>query len=412
MKTFMNFSLVLGSYTLRVGSGTVVFILMARLLGPAAFGQFAYWLAWATLLAIPVNFGFNALVLRGFGAEPDRALTLMSEVLLAKLSLAGLPLLFVVLSPIWLTATDAAILALLCLAQVCDSFGEFYLLGFRIGPDYAKEGKAAGINAAVHMAVTGLVIWFWPDPLHAALGFACSRAVGLLLARAQCLACVGRLCRPACATLRRTLRAGWAFALELGLFTVSAQLDSLLISSILGPAALGIYQAGLKLVQALVRMAPVIAQAALPALAQEYGTPGFARKGRRVMLIFAVAGAGLAGLMASMGAALALRLFGNGFASLAPLMPLFGVILFLRIVETGMGLVLVAAGLQHRKVWLVGMQLAAMLLFGWPALQQAGVIGWQWVTIVSLGVLLLLYLRLMLRHHLQATPISLHEGPA
>ena len=392
---FTGFCLVMGSYCLRVGAGTVVFIVIARMLGPAAFGHFAYWLALATLLAMPVNFGFNALVLRSFGAAPERALSLMAEIQLAKLMLACLPLMLVALGWLWLPVADAAMLSLLSLGQVCESFAEFYLLGFRRRPDYVEESKAASVSAALHMAIMGVTIWQWPDALHAAAGFACSRAIGMLFTRQRCVRCCGKIGVPAMATVRASLQAAWAYALELGLFTVHAQVDSLFINAALGPAALGIYQAGVKLVQGIARFAPVWAQALLPGLARQRGSAGFKREAGRVMLSFALAGAFSGVLLAMVGAVIVHMLFGDAFATLADLLPLFGAMLFLRIAETGTGVVLVASGLQHKKVWLVGLQLTGMLVAGWPVLVMAGLRGWQWLTIASLMALITMYWRVL-----------------
>jgi hypothetical protein len=73
-------------------------------------------------------------------------------------------------------------------------------------------------------------------------------------------------------------------------------------------------------------------------------------------------------------------------------MPLFGLILFLRFIETGVGLLLVAKNLQSIKVWLVALQLIFMLCGGFYMLNIMGLKGWQCLNIVSLASLLIAYL--------------------
>jgi O-antigen/teichoic acid export membrane protein len=392
-----GFFFVLCGNTLRLGSGLLVTVLLARQLGPAGFGSFAYPLALATLAVVPLNFGLATVVLRRFGVAPKGRAEAMAEALSAKLLLC-FPLLVVCLFAAWFLPTAvAAVWAPLLLAQTAESFAELYQLGFRAADRYEAEAGTAAWVSMLHILLMAVAVWQLPTAVACAWFFFLSRLLGLMVTawRAQRAYAKVRL-----AGLRdafRVLREAKAYALEYGLNTVAAQLDSVLIEAHLGLRSLGLYQAGMKLVQGLSRLAPILALYLLPRVARgiharvSEGQPG---AGPQVLLTLAVFG----GFGAIAGTAIALAavpltrvLFGTGYSELAALLPWFGLLLALRFLETGAGVVLVAADLQSRKVWLVALQLALLLGLGSWALSRWGLIGWLAVAIGTTVILLLLY---------------------
>ncbi len=396
MRVAGNFALVLTGYVLRLSAGMVVFVILARLLGPAPFGRFAYWLAIATILAIPVNYGFNSMVLRSFGAERQRAPEVMGDVLMAKMLLAGLVVLLAGIGLPWVPAGDRALFVALLVAQICESFSEYYTLGFRVKGHFSRETVTASMVSVWHISLmTGIGFWF-KNADAAALAFAASRASGVVLTRYRALTSFGAIPRSSVTRAFASMKVAWAYAAELGLFTVYSQIDSLMINSMLGPAAVGLYQAGMKLVQGACRIAPVLAQVLLPELARSHANDHDVRKqALKTIAIFAGIGLG-GGLIMTVGAKpLTAMLFGKAFADLAPLLPWFGLMLFIKFTETGVGLILVAHGLQSTKVWLVAIQLALILSVGWIALSRFGLIGWQVVNIACVALLVALYALLL-----------------
>jgi O-antigen/teichoic acid export membrane protein len=175
-----------------------------------------------------------------------------------------------------------------------------------------------------------------------------------------------------------------------------------LIQSQLGVRAVGLYQAGMKLVQGVSRLAPILALYLLPRLTRVVKAGGL-QQAVLTLGVFGGIGALSGGVLALAAEPLTHVLFGAGFAELSHLLPWFGLLLALRFLETGAGLVLVAADLQSRKVWLVALQLLVLLGGGVWALQRWGLMGWLWVAIGSTVMLLGLY-ALLWRIHRSARP--------
>ena len=165
----------------------------------------------------------------------------------------------------------------------------------------------------------------------------------------------------------------------------------------LGPAGVGLYQAGMRLVEGACRLAPVFAQYVLPSLSAHAADPKrFMRRVLRVLGIFGAIGV-LGGLTLALNADfIANVLYGKEFSALVPLLPWFGVLLVLRYLETAGGLIIVAKGLQSVKIWIVAAQLIYVLAVGPYALNHWGLIGWQINVIFSLCLVLCAYTVLLL----------------
>lgn len=392
-----GFLLVAAAQGLRLGAGLVVFVIIARWLGPAPFGEFAYWLAIATLLTVPVNFGFSTLILRSFGSHPGRARETLSEVLTTKLVL-GVAVLLVGLVVLTLMDSQNArgLFFMLLVAQLFESFAEFYGLGFRVQGHFAQESATATIVASIQLAMMSAAAFFLRDLSAVALAFMLSRLIGLIFTRYRSQVLTGAIGLDALRKVPQTLKRAWAYALELGLMTAYGQIDTLIIHHTLGAHAVGLYQAGMKLVQGTSRLAPILAQVLLPTLAQKAGIPNeFRQMSARVLGVFGAAGLTCLLVLVVFADGLTAALFGAQYASLTSLLPWFGLLLCTRFLETGAGLVIVACGLQNRKVWFVAGQLLVLLVSGYVALQSFGLRGWLIANIGTVVCLLLAYAWLM-----------------
>lgn len=400
---YLGYLVMAASQFVRLASGMVVFVLLARLLGPEGFGSFSLWLAVATLVAVVTNYGFTTFCLREVGANPGGVSVLLSDVFSAKLLLSGIVLAVGCSSFVFLDRAFAILFFVLLTAQVADSFAEFFNIFFRVKGQHSAEARNALHGATVHLiAFLSLFMLESVTVLGCALIFLCTRLYVLLNTIRSGVAVLGWHSPSAIGGAFRRLRACSSYAFEIFLNTVYTQLDALVVSRIAGISGLGIYQAGMKLVQGASRAAPIIAQVVLPDVSRAHATGhGFRRAALRMVMLFSgiglVAGS-ILGIFRDFWVSL---LFGAEYLSLSSLLPLFGLVLWCRFTETGAGLVLVSMGLQHQKVKLVGMQLALLVLVGGVLGTYFGVIGWLWGVVVStlgaLGSYRWLYLRALSR---------------
>ena len=397
MPNIRNLSLLMFSFILRLAAGMLVLVLMARIQGPDLFGRFAYWLAVATLVAVPVNFGLSTYLLREIGVQRERFHALMSAALTLKLIVVAVVMIGACMALPWLDPEADLLFIALLIAQLCDSFGEFFNLGFRRDNRFTDEAKTAVATSSLHLCLVGGVLLFHGSLAFATLAFCLSRAVGCWYIRQRSAAAVGIIRPAALAQVPTLFRGSWAYAGELLLFTAYAQADTLIVKAVLGPAGVGLYQAGMRLVEGACRLAPVFAQYVLPSLSAHAADPKrFMRRVLRVLGIFGAIGV-LGGLTLALNADfIANVLYGKEFSALVPLLPWFGVLLVLRYLETAGGLIIVAKGLQSVKIWIVAAQLIYVLAVGPYALNHWGLIGWQINVIFSLCLVLCAYTVLLL----------------
>jgi len=400
---YLGYLVMAASQFVRLASGMVVFVLLARLLGPEGFGSFALWLAVATLVAVITNFGFTTFCLREIGANPGSVSVLLSDVFSAKLLLSGVVLGIGCSSLLILDHPLATLFLVLLAAQVADSFTEFFNVFFRVEGRHSSEASNALHGATVHLlAFLSLFMFESVTVLGCALMFLSTRIYVLLNTMRSGIAVLGWHSPSTIGGALRRLRACSSYAFEIFLNTVYTQLDALVVSKIAGISGLGIYQAGMKLVQGASRAAPIIAQVVLPDVSRAHAAgQGFRRAALKMVLLFSGIGLVAGSILGVFRDFWVSLLFGAEYLALSTLLPLFGLVLWCRFTETGAGLVLVSMGLQHQKVKLVGMQLALLVLVGGFLGSYFGVTGWLWGVVVStlgaLGSYRWLYLKALSR---------------
>lgn len=376
----------------RLGAGLLVLIYIARVLGSEEFGKFALWLAVATIFVIPINFGFATAILREFGREEVDKSQLLASVFAAKVMLS-LAVWSVALLLFWVMPDGfGAGVFVLIVAQTFESFTELYSLSFRAKGAYRKEATTASVVAALQLALILLAGVYFESAFEFAAVFALTRICGLVLTRLSSASVFGKIRCGSFKAGREIIKNSFPYGLEIFLNTVYTQVDSILIGAVLGLRSVGLYQAGMKMVLGFSRVGPVVAMYILPHLTQL-----FAARKESAPIIASVLGAfGLLGailwfLLAQFSQAIELEIFGNSYDGLAELLSVFGALLFVRFIETAFGMVLVAKGLQGKKVIVVTIQLVFLLFVGVPWMIWQGLVGWLFAVILSTVFLLGMY---------------------
>ncbi|NRR31609.1 oligosaccharide flippase family protein [Oxalobacteraceae bacterium] len=386
------------STAVRLVFGLLTFALMARLLGPNAFGLFMFWLSVAGLLCMLANYGFTPFVLREIGARPEQARTVMGEVLSAKFLVSALLFGGTLLSLWWIEAAVRWVFLALMAALLADSMTDFLNVGYRATNRYAAETRIATVAAALQFGVVIGAVWYVPTVLAAALAFFGSRLLVLLMTWSSQSSYFAGL-RPApLARAWARLREALAYALDFALQSLFGQIDSVVLGLFLSPLAVGLHQAGMRLVLGGSQASNVLANVFIPRLAAVTGDPVLRqREGQRLQSVFLAMGLGF-GMVLALGAKpITALLFGPGFAALAPLLPWFGLLFFVRFLASSFGIMLTSAGQQGFRAkanvghWLLILGAAALLV---PRYGNQG-----WLIAMTLGnfALAMAYLAASLR---------------
>jgi O-antigen/teichoic acid export membrane protein len=384
-------------------------ILLARRLGSAGFGAYAFIAAAIFIGNSLTTFGTDMLLMREVAARND--LQLLSPALLLQLAFSGLfitlvwtgagplmPLLFRD-SPSLGSSTIQA-LRLYSLALLPLAFYTVFssaLRGREHMDSYALLGLVSGILQA---ALAGLMPGLTLPGL----------ALGLLLIQVAVSLLAGLLC-----SLRiPDFWKAWHFRAQavpdvlrlsapiglLGLLTITCQKLSIGLVSVYGGAALtGWFAAAQRVVEACKSLHVAVFSALYPAMAREQAARPF-----RGVWAALLAGAALAALALDLLAApLVNLLFGTGFSAAIPALRILGWILLPYTLKTFLSLALVAGKQELELARALGLNLLALLALNLWLTPRFGLVGAAWAALgaesLQAGLLLA---RLKNIHWLQA----------
>lgn len=377
--------MALGTTTLvRVLTGFVLFVLLAHHWGAEAFGRFMYLFSVASLLVIACEFGFSQQILREVGRAPERAPELMGSYLAAKIWLTAgafvLALFYGLISG--LSAADALILLCLLLAATLLSYGDFLLACLRALGRFRNETEVTLKGNVLYFAGALAALYGGGGLIGVALAMVLARALHLWLTQRE-------YGRHVAGSSRLQLQPGAVFpvigrsapyGIDGAVATIFMNIDTILISHILGNTATGIYQAGARFYQGACLLAPIFGSLYLPRLAHASARDShdkalFSRHFRQLSLGLLVTGLLLALGFAFSDLYIGL-IFGRAdFAHLQTLLPWFGVLVLARFGASIYGTVLTAMGGQGVRVLIYIAALASMIPAALLLMQPLGVVG-------------------------------------
>lgn len=380
MSLARNIALMGTSTAVRLAFGMLTFVVMARLLGPASFGTVMLWLSVSTLLALVANYGLTPFLLKEIGANPSGAEALMGEVLTAKLLLTASLAVLGLLIATGLDGVSRAVFLLLLAAQLADSLTEFLNVGFRATNRFAEETRTASVGVVIQFVIVAGVLAWQAHPIAAAAAFMASRlAVLLLVWRAQRGYFAGLRLAPVATAVAR-LKATRAYAADFALQSLLGQVDSVVLNHFVGPAAVGLYQAGMRLFNGGAQAAGVLANVFLPraaaAASAADGGRGLQHEAARVQWAFLAVG-GVFGLaLCVLAQPLVHLLFGESYRALVPVLPWFGFLFYVRFFASSWGVLLTSAGAQTFRAVINAVHWAVIGAASLFLVPSFGLIGW------------------------------------
>ena len=358
--------MMLAATAARMGVGLVTFIVLARFLGPAPFGIIATAIAFAGFLGIATDYGLATWALRraaarteDAGAVVGDALALKAVLTLASALIGGAAMIAFVDADRWLVFVCAFA------GTQAYAFADLAMIVARAHRRFDVEAKLVVATSVMMLALVGGAAAVTRSLEVAAIAFLVSRLayLAIVLWRLRRVFAAPGLPGRGGTPLVATLRASSGYALDSILTTLSGQIDVLLFGALLSAHAIGIYQAGGRLVQVIVPFAIVFSTVYLPALsaahAQAREADFRARAGRMILEFSGLAIVG--GLGFAIAGPLATRLlYGHQYDQLQALWGGFGAFVLLRFTAAGYGVLMVALGRVRERIV---SQLVAIALF-------------------------------------------------
>lgn len=394
----MNLLMMGASVGIRLALSMLTFAVMARALGPAEFGSAMTALAVSGVGALLGNFGLSTFALREMARRPDAVRDVAAEIVAARIVLFLAAFVALSLSLPFLPRALSVPLALFLAAQFAEGLLDVLYVSLRASSRFSTETRLSGILSIGQFAVIAAGSHLQPTAGGAATAYAVSRVISLFIVGYPYLKEVSTVCSSMRAGLRR-IEECVAYAIDYALQGLFGQIDSIVLNIYLGNVAVGIYQAGMRLMTGGLQAATVLGNVYIPALSRTSDRAlldqDTVRKSQAAFQLCAALGGSAFILLP---ASVPMAIFGAGYAGLADLLPLFGLLLAIRLQASAWGMLLTVLGASRWRSytiflhWVIALVLAAYLV------PQFGSAGWLAALVAANVALSASYLYRLVAH--------------
>jgi O-antigen/teichoic acid export membrane protein len=384
------------STAVRLLASLVLFVVLAHVWGPSAFGVFMYPFTVAAIAVKVVDYGFASQVARDAGRAPERVGDIFALALGAKVVLVAVAVAVGLVVAAFLPRHDGYVLllAVLLADAILNSFVQLFSVPLRaLGRFHTEAGTACAGNVLV-FATSVATAWAGGGPIAVAAAFAISRLCQLVLAVRAYADVVGAAPRASVdgPTLRATLRDGLPFAVHMVVGTLNLHSDTLMVQRYLGAESVGIYQAGMRLLFGALLVADALNNVYLASLARATSrSDEIDRLGTRMTRHLLALGVVAFACMLGGSEWVVGSLFEPRYAPLVDLVPLFGLLVLIRYAGVSYGTLLTLTDRQAARMVAVAGVLALSLCLNALLIPRFGLRGALTASIVSHLILYSVY---------------------
>jgi O-antigen/teichoic acid export membrane protein len=353
-----------GSTGLRLASGLLLFVVLAREMQIEQFGLLMTWFAIAALCAIPANFGLALFLLREGSRAEDRGTLLLNQIIGLKIFIIGVTSTAILMASFALPINTWLLWPLL-FTHTAEAFTELFCAQLRILGHYNLETKFVTKQAVFQLIIVGAFGLTNSSPTFVALGFLLSRLVTIVFATQAIRNVTGAIPIPSFMHIGLIAKRASAYFADFGVQSTLVQIDVVLLSYFSGSASVAIYQAGMKIVQGLSQLITIIVNVILPRLSRNLiNRPLGWKETGQVTALFLVAGLTLSTPMYLGSKLISSLLYGAKFPSLPPVLELLALFLLIRFIGAAAGILLIASGEQKLRATIMSIALLVLYLAG------------------------------------------------
>lgn len=315
-----NTSWLVADKLFRMGIGLVIWVWIARYLGPEQFGFYSYALAFVGLVGAVSGLGLDRIVVRDLVREPASRQELLGTTFLLRLIGGAAAMLIAVCLIVFLRTDDASawlLVAVIAASLLFQPFGAIelwfesqVLSKFSVIARNAAFSLAAIVKVALILGGASLIAFAW-----AGLGESALVALGLYLAYRF----NGARMMDWTASIRRArtlLKESWPLILSGLAIMIYMRVDQIMIGEILGDAAVGSYTAATRVSEIWYFIPVVIMSSLTPSIieARKKGEEHYYKRMAQVFRVMSMIAIGIAVPMTFLSHSVITFLFGNEYA--------------------------------------------------------------------------------------------------
>jgi O-antigen/teichoic acid export membrane protein len=259
-------------------------------------------------------------------------------------------------------------LLLLLAANLIENIAETFYIAYRAIGRYRSESYLAAAAALLQLTAVIVAVMAHQDTDIVALAFLVGKGIQL----AVVVNVIGGMMLGAhkyrlltinsCFRLAKRAK---AYALDALLGSAFGNIDSIVLRTCVGVGVVGVYQSGMRIFQGGAQAAPILANVFLPTMARQgLGRGKNADVAKLLQSAFLGVGAVFGLILAYFAEQITNFAFGPNYEQLITLLPLFGLLFFVRFFASAWGVILTAAGHQSYRAKVSALHLIFLLVFG------------------------------------------------
>jgi O-antigen/teichoic acid export membrane protein len=265
-----NSAWLIADKVVRLGLGLVVWMWLARQVGPSAFGQWNFAIAFAALFAVVAGLGLDGVLQRELVADDADAPALLGTAAVLRLVAGGVSALVCVAAAWGVRSEQPMVVALVGLNALVFVLQSSQVVDYLFQARMQNRFSVVAVNAAFVAATAIRIVLLWREaPLlwfGATLVIEATLAAMLLLRAARRVDLAPSRWHFDRRVARRLLAQSWPLLFSGMAVIVYMRVDQIMLASMVGDAAVGQFSAALRLSEVWYFVPAAILSAAFPAL--------------------------------------------------------------------------------------------------------------------------------------------------
>ena len=377
---------------LQLYTGSVVFIVLSKMMSVEDFGILSFGFALSALAIIVADFGFSLMVIKDYPQRESGHANYVSNGIIAKVFLAATATILFVLYLMGFYNGDWLKVGVLYIIFATVASFVIYLQAVLKAQNRFQKFTESTIVYAITATVSVLVYWqFQISLFQLVLLLLVSKTVQLIWTFVLCKGSFkgfsynGKL-------VKKLIKNSWSFGLHTILGIFYFMVDTQIISLYLGAKEVALYQSVFRIIFILLVLSDVVSNVLLPFLSYKfYKKEDLSELVSKIFLFLLIIGCSLFLLFTSFKVEILTLLYTPEYKEAATLVPPLSIVVILRTVSSLLGNILTVSDKQVYRVITVSISLVVSLLFNIILIPKYGIMAAAWVSVMVHLILFGLY---------------------